>query len=213
MPYSTASMVELWGQFNKSSFPVRPSSLDYDAALAILIASADGEINEFCHVPQGFFEPGGVTIADELYDGRLLPSGAKKPLTPNLMPILDVSKLEYSDGVTWTTMTEGILADYVFTEDYIVLVNHPDITTYRNIRLNYVAGYDSTPENVATVSAILSAATVQQITDAADRHSLQSGGIGSAPTSFSTLTKLAFTDDLKTMLQKYRLDQVKVYRR
>lgn len=212
MPYSNRSRVEFEGQINENSFTAMPTDWNYGTSIEYLIATADGEIDEYCRVPRGFFSEGGATVQNEFHNGKHLPAGSRPLLTPKHTPVLSVSKLEYYENGAWATLAEGIDNDYIVAPEGAYLIDTPNRTTYQNIRISYRAGYPLTPQNVATVSARLAAATAHLIIDARNRAPMSVAGAAFQPPEIATLTKAAFTPPLKDMLLRYRLDQVKVTR-
>lgn len=210
MPYCTRADVEFWGQFTSSSFIVTMEN--YNSSIQRLIDHACNEIDNFCRVPFGFFNAGGVAVDNEYHDGLRVPSGTKPLLRPNYLPVLSVTKLEYLESGSWVTKTEGNSDDYIVVEHGIHLVTLPDRTDYKNIRVSYECGYKKTPEIITTVSGRLAGAVGQQIIDANKRDAPTLPGVTLSTPQLNMLTKVSFTKELKELIQDYRIAQMQVYR-
>ena len=209
MGYSTLNDVQFWGQFSNSDFGSDAGDYDYINSVQRLIDFADGEIDSYIRVPKGFFN--SVVVDNEYHDGKRVPSGNKPLLRPNYIPILSVVKLGYWENGSWVTKTEGNSSDYIVLEHGIRLVTLPDRTDYKNIRLTYKCGYVQTPAIIVTVSGRLAAAVGQLIIDANKREPATLSNLNVGVPELASLTKVAFTPELKDLLSEYRLRQVRVY--
>lgn len=135
---------------------------DYETFLeADIIPIATKIIEDYCGVPSGFFDAGGVTIADEYYD-----SDGSGHLWLKYRPILSVTAVAYNEkGLTeapsWVSLAEGPGVN----KHYLVYAERGLIFIYdkvppegkKNIKITYKAGYSSTPVSVAEIAKQLSA--------------------------------------------------------
>lgn len=204
--------MEFWGQFSSSNFGTIPSDWSYDTCIMRLIGFADGEIDNFCMVPHGFFTAGGVVVSEEYHDGKHVASGNRPLLSPDYTPVLDVHKLEFYEGGAWVEKTEGMTGDFTVTPQGFILRALPDRTDYGNIRLTYQCGYKETPAEVVTVSGRVAAAVGQLIIDADKRVGATTQGQTVTVPELASLAKVAFTPELQAKLKQFRLQQVQVYR-
>ena len=215
MAYTTSAEVLFWAQMASGDLEV--TMTDFDTSITNIIAYASDIIEEYCRVPSGFFDAGGVTITDEYHDGTEVGRnnsyvrffGVRK--TPFLhlkyTPVISVTTVheETSPG-SWTARTEGRANTFLVTENGIRYVRNSPAYDYKNVKVTYVAGYAATPSAVSRVCARLGANMLHHIIDSEDRA--QSTNLGPAGISFGAdfmgIAKTLLTTELKTLLNPYR---------
>ena len=216
MPYSNQAEVETWGQFGSSNLGDKGYS--YDNTVQALIKWADNAIDDYCMVPMGFFEAGGVAVQNEFLNGADIAYiggiqkffnwyyGGTSHLKFKYRPVLTVEKLEEETGAgVWTTRTEGTGNDFIVVDDGVRYITNTPSYKYKNVRVTYKAGYTQTPGRVNECSARLAAAFGQRMVDARTRRNVAvSGGVTVAQPPTPTLTKSVFTEDLKKLVQNYK---------
>ena len=125
------------------------SDSDFNTFLDSLIVLAQSMIENFCRVPTGFFAASGLAFTNEYHDFQY-------PWMSLLYyPVLSVSKVEYNDqgyGATanWVTVTEP---DYIMnlSAGQLMLVNKVPAILEQSIRVSYIAGFSSTPDDIKQV--------------------------------------------------------------
>ena len=134
------------------------SDSEFVTFLSTLISRAQGMIDRYCGVPDGFFEPGGVTRTAELYD-----HDGGEILFLDYAPVISVSSLEQRTsglGMTevWEALTEGASNDFIIYKAQGKIYFIKAVSAgYQKIKVTYVAGYASTPGDLADVCAQLAA--------------------------------------------------------
>jgi len=215
MPYSNKRDVEFWGQI--ASGKIGSIGPDYNESIQQAIAHADHMIDDYCHVPEGFFNPGGIEIQQEYLNGTDVAYlggitkffnwyyGGTSHLRFKYRPVLSVTKLEEETAAgTWTTRTEGTGNDYIVVEDGVRYVTNTPAWKYKNVRATYLIGYATTPGNVTQVSARLAAAILHRIIDAKDRVKASVSSLHAEHSSETSLGVAIFTPDLQRLLEPYR---------
>jgi len=215
MPYSNKSDVEFWAQDTRTD--IGTIGPDYNESLQRAIAIADGDIDDYCHVPHGFFSPGGIEIQQEYLNGTDVAYlggitkvfnwyyGGTSHLKFTHSPVLSVTKLEEETAAgTWTLRTEGTGNDYIVVDDGVRFVTNTPAWKYKNVRVTYKVGYKTTPSNVAYVSARLAAAILQRIVDAKHRHKASGFGMSVDVASETSLGANIFTEELQRKLRRYQ---------
>lgn len=217
MPYCTIEDVKFWGQLDDTSkLGGAGDGYDYTNSIQRSIEIASNRIDDYCEVPKGFFEPGGVEIQKEYHDGaRVIYTGkvtrfyafdygGLAHLKTDYTPVLSVTKLEEETSAgSWTTRTEGSNDDYVVVDDGVRYVKNVPTWKWKNVRITYKAGYKETPQGVIDVCGELAAAILHKIIDAQKRSRASSGGASTEPTGVR-LTDTVFTKDMKLDLKRYR---------
>jgi len=215
--YSTREDVLFYGRFSTSNL----GNFGYGGEEAIIkaINAADAKIEEYCGVPEDFFENGGIAIEDEYHDGIEVGSYGPYPsfglmgykhrpkLRFKYVPVLNVKRVEEETSAgTWTTRTEGSASDYILDreKDGVRWIANVPSYDYYNVRVGYIAGYEKTPQTVVEVSGRLAATLVQQILDVENRRKISSGDLTEEPPDVR-LDSPIFGDELKNMLANYRL--------
>lgn len=137
------------------------SDSDFVAFLNNLIALVDGMIDNYCRVPAGFFEAGGLAVSGELLDYPFQAPGMS-PFQYRLWlvlwyhPVLSVQKVEYNTAgyqqtPNWVTIVEP---DYIvkLPEGLLMLVNKIPALPFNSVRVGYTAGYSATPTALKQVA-------------------------------------------------------------
>jgi len=97
---------------------------EFDAYIATLIPLAQGLVDQFCNVPEGFFEAAGYEESSGLYDYR------ETLIHLRYHPVLNVSKVEvnttaYGSAANWVELTS---TEYIFAKDRGLLkIAHDEI--------------------------------------------------------------------------------------
>jgi hypothetical protein len=214
MGYSTKADIEFYGQFSSDDF--EDKGYDYEAAIAKAIQDADHMIEQYCNVPEGFFEPGGLEIQQELLNGLDIAYvggitnffnwyyGATSHLKLKHSPVLSVTKLEEETSAdTWTQRTEGSGNDFIVVSDGVRFMKNTPAWRYNNVRVTYKAGYSTTPSQIARVSGMLAAAVLRQILKAAKDEGASMGGATMSNTKTS-LSDTVFSEDLKQEIVNFK---------
>jgi len=213
MVYSTQTEVETWSQI--ASTDLGSIGHTHADSIAYFTENADHSIDEYCNVPDGFFDAGGVTVTDEYHDGASLGYHGyfiiyNKYLAPLLMlkyrPVISVTTLkEEVTAGSWTTRTEGQDDDYLVIEEGVRFLRNLPKYKWKNIKVTYVAGYAATPPAVSDVSAQLSALIIHRVLDGKSRSSGSVGGLSaSTPEQFMNLANAELTPRMKNRLKPYR---------
>jgi hypothetical protein len=169
-------------------------------------------------VPRGFFEPGGIQIADEYHDGNEIAYyysvnklyewqwdyDAFMLLPLKYTPVISVTTVEEETTPgTWTTRTAGSANDYIVVSDGVHFVaNFPD-PGYKNLRVTYLAGYALTPRIIQDTSAKMAALALQKILDTRDRLSASAGGVTFTPVPKSNIDYSSLTPSMKTDISQF----------
>jgi len=213
MTYSSQADVEFYGQFDTSDNISK--GYDYTNSIMKAIENADSRIDEYCNVPEGFFNPGGITIQQEYHDGTeigdyglLVSFGLSIKRRPFLRfkhsPVLSVTSLEKSDSSgTWSALTEGRTNDYLVMETGVRFLKNVPSYDYKNVRVTYRAGYNTTPANVAQCSGLLASAILNQVLHAKDTENISIGNLSVTDKITVTLSSNVFTEELKSLVRHY----------
>jgi len=212
MSYSTKTDVEFYGQFTSGDFGT--SGYDYASSIAKAIQTADRMIDDYCNVPESFFNSGGIEIQLEYLNGTDVAYlggitkffnwyyGGTSHLKFLHTPVLSVTKLEEeTSSGTWTTRTEG--TDYIVVEDGIRWIQNTPSWKYKNVRATYKTGYKTTPAIISEVSAKLAAALLRNILDSAKQTQVSLGG-ATVSTPKASLSDEILSDSLKVRLDRFR---------
>lgn len=215
MPYSNQSEVETWGQL--ATGDLGSHGYNYDNTIQALIKWADHAIDDYCSVPRGFFEAGGIAINNEYLNGTDVAYiggvtrffnwyfGGASHLKFKYKPVLTVEKLEEETSAgTWTTRTEGRGNDFIVVDDGVRFIRNTPSWSYKNVRATYKVGYTQTPGRVNECSARLAASYGHRIHDAKSRSTVQAGGLSVTQLPTPNLTSSVFTKDLKKLVRNYK---------
>jgi len=160
MVYCTKDDVKAYSKISYSDLGFA-SDAAFDTFLDGLIGLAQGIINSYCSVPSGFFDAGGISFTNQLYDYR------HPWIDIWYFPVLSVSKVEYNDqgyGTTanWITVTEP---DYIINKGtgQLMLVEDTPAIVDQSVRVSYTAGYSSVPDVIKQVAIQLSSNILHEI--------------------------------------------------
>jgi len=167
----------------------------YDAFLNDLITASESLVEQYCNVPSGYFQAGGVSFQNQLYDYRY-------PIFLRYTPVISVQSVEintasYGQSPNWVTLET---TEYVVNAEAgcIYLVKRIPAVTLQSVRVSYTAGYSSTPEVVRHVVKALCSNMLHEI--------LQrkiSPLIRVEDWTIRLVVPESFTNELKTMLTPY----------
>jgi hypothetical protein len=126
------------------------SESEFNAYIGTLIPLAEGVVDQFCHVPKGFFEASGYEETSGLYDYR------ETWIHLRYHPILSISKVEvntasYGSPANWVQLST---TGYIAAKDrglLKILSEHKPAEMLQSIRVTYTAGYAETPEIIKYV--------------------------------------------------------------
>jgi len=128
------------------------SDAEYEAFINDLITYAESIVDNHCNVPSGFFNAGGLSFTDQLYDFRY-------NLQLRYYPVLSVSavkinKAGYTQTPDWETLDS---TDYIVDKNagIIHFVSDTPAIVEQSVKVSYTAGYSSTPSTIAYVTAQL----------------------------------------------------------
>ena len=160
MVYCTKDDVKAYSKITYSDLGYANDTA-FDTFLDALISLAQGIINSHCSVPSGFFDPGGLSFTNQLYDYR------HPWIDFRYYPVLSVSKVEYNDqgyGTTanWVTVTEP---DYIINKGtgQLMLVEDTPAIVEQSVRVSYTAGYSSAPDVIKQVAIQLCSNILHEI--------------------------------------------------
>ena len=151
MTYVTAEEVKGYAKIDYKDLGYETQS-EFNSFLSSLINQVEGVIESYCNVPSGFFQDGGLTFTDELYDFH-------NPVALRYRPVISVSKVEvnkagYGLAPDWQTVdSTDYIVDYNagliwFTADFPAV-------KLQSVRVTYTAGYTSTPQAIKNVCLML----------------------------------------------------------
>jgi len=153
MGYTTADDVKNYSQLSYSDLGFSDDTA-FTNFINTLIGIAEDIIDDYCDVPDGFFDDGGVKLT-EYYD-----SDGSGELWLKHRPVISITSLQYNEkGPTetpsWVSLTEGPGDDthyLIYPEKgFIYIYSKIPPAGKRNIKVVYTAGYSATPEPVAHV--------------------------------------------------------------
>ena len=124
---------------------------EFEAYLNELVPLTGGIVDQFCHVPKGFFEDSGLAVLNQLLDYRA------DWIHLKYHPVLSVSKVEvnvsaYGTAASWSELS--VSTEYVVAKDRGLIKVVGDTIPAKllqSVRVSYTAGYSSTPEAVRYV--------------------------------------------------------------
>lgn len=168
----------------------------FDTFLDSLILLAQGIIDDYCNVPTGFFETGGLAFTNELHDYHY------PWIDLRCCPIISISKIEYNTQGYGTApiWVEISSQDYIINTQtgQLMLVNKIPAIPEQSLRVSYTAGYTATPDPVEHVCLQLCSNLLHEI--------LQrkiSPVVRVDDWTFKVLTPEAFTRELHALLSRY----------
>ena len=142
MVYCTKDDVKAYSKITYSDLGYANDAA-FDTFLDTVISLAQSIIDNYCSVPSGFFDAGGLSFTNQLIDYRY------PWIDLRYYPVLSVSKVEYNDqgyGITanWITVTSP---DYILNSDtgQLMLVEDTPAIVEQSVRVSYTAGYSSVP--------------------------------------------------------------------
>ncbi len=122
---------------------------ELDAFINELIVSAESLVESYCNVPRGYFEAGGMSFTNQLYDYRV-------PVYLRYRPVLSVSTVEvneagYGQTPSWTTLAS---TDYLLNllEGSVRLILKFPAQEFQSVRVSYMAGFSAVPETIKYVA-------------------------------------------------------------
>ncbi|MCJ7423558.1 hypothetical protein MUP01_04730 [Candidatus Bathyarchaeota archaeon] len=122
----------------------------YDTFLDSLIALACSIVDNYCCVPSGFFDAGGLAFSNQLYDYRY------RWISLKYYPVLTLTKVEYNTqgyglAASWS---EIVSPDYIvkMDEGLLMLVNKSPAVEENSVRVSYTAGYSAVPSPIKHVA-------------------------------------------------------------
>jgi hypothetical protein len=203
----------MWAQMTSSAFAV--TDTDFSTTVTNYIAYADDLIENYCRVPSGYFDAGGVTITNEYHDGRevgqvslwayTIGTRSDPMLRLKYTPVISVTTLsEETSAGAWTSRTEGRDDDYLVMENGVRFMANIPSYKYKNVRVTYVAGYAATPGSVAVCSARLAAALLHKVEDATRRQGVSLSALNAEKAIDPSLGANVFTPPLKELVKPYR---------
>lgn len=204
MPYTDSDTVKTWAQTTAAALGV--AGYDEPSSYQHFIEAACHAIDQYCDVPDGFFEGGGVEVQQEKHDGLEAFSTSVRPfIRLNYAPVLSVTKFEEETSAgTWTPRMEGRNSDYIVVGDGVRFNSNVPDYDYDNIRVTYKAGYNVTPAIVADVAARLAGNIIQRVIDSRSRTKVSVSSISAdTPTELVGVAAMVFTDELKSMLSGF----------
>ena len=125
------------------------SDSEFEAFLNDLVDHISGVIENHCRVPAGFFEAGGLSFTDQLYDYR-------NPLDLRYKPVISVSSVKvnkagYGQAPDWQTLgSTDYIVDYEAGLIWFV-ADYPAVQL-QSVKVSYTAGYAETPQIVKFVA-------------------------------------------------------------
>ena len=113
---------------------------------------AEGIIEDFCQVPRSFFEDGGYTQTNGLYDYR------EDWIHLKYRPGISVTKIEvdvsaYGDAASWQELSTA--TGYIIALDRSLLMIVGDVkpsAMFQTVRVTYTVGYAVTPQMIGLIA-------------------------------------------------------------
>jgi hypothetical protein len=152
MTYTSVDDVKALAKINYDELGY-DSDAEYEAFINDLITYAQSVVDNHCNVPNEFFNAGGLSFTDQLYDFRF-------SLQLRHYPVLNVSAVKintagYGQTPSWKTLDS---TDYIVDEHagiiHFVSGDVPAVEE-QSVKVSYTAGYSSTPSTIAYVTAQL----------------------------------------------------------
>lgn len=152
MTYTTVDKVKELAQMKYTDLNF-DSQAEFDALVNTLIGSAEAIIENFCDVPDGFFEDGGATVTDEYHDLR----ESDDFIQLNHKPVISITSAyvndaEYGAAPNWSAISTNSMYLYMETGQ-LYFYNLTYSVIEQNIKVTYVAGYSSTPGDIDYICA------------------------------------------------------------
>ena len=148
--YVTADEARLFSRLAYADLGYETKS-EFKAYLSELVPLGGGIVDQFCHVPKGFFEDSGLAIVNQLLDYRA------DWIHLRYHPALSVSKVEvnvsaYGTAASWSELAAATEYVVALERGLIKIVgNTTPAELLQSVRVSYTAGYSSTPEAVRYV--------------------------------------------------------------
>lgn len=147
MTYVTVDEIKSFSKLEKKDLDYETEG-EFESYLETLIPLVEGLMEDFCHVPRGFWDDSGYTHTDALMDYREAWIHLKHK------PVISVSKVEvdtsnYGDSPSWTELSEH--TGYVLAKERGLLKIVGDTVPavmLQTVRVSYVAGYATTPMTI-----------------------------------------------------------------
>lgn len=198
MTYITVKKARTLAQMKMEDLEFDTDS-EYEATVNDLIVHAQSIIDNFCDVPTGFFEAGGVTLTDEYHDLKRTNSYVSLRYKPVIsITTASVDTAQYGSASSWSVVAEANRrVDLVSGALYFY-----NLTFYviqQNIKVTYVAGYAATPGDITYVAGQLVANALH---DALQRKVAPVVRIDDWAVRMSG-SKI-FTKELQDMLRRYK---------
>lgn len=175
----------------------------FDTFLDGLILLAQSVIDDYCNLPNGFFDTGGLSFTNELHDYHY------PWIDLRYYPVLSTSKVEYNDqgfGITpnWITIA---VPDYILNAHtgQLMLVNKIPAISPLSVRVSYTAGYNTTPDVVEHVCIQLCCNLLHEILQRKINPQVQAEEM-----TFKLLVPAAFNPESRAILDPYRRKNVAV---
>jgi hypothetical protein len=152
MTYTSVDNVKALAKINYDELGYG-SDAEYEAFINDLITYAESIVDSHCNVPSGFFNAGGLSFTDQLYDFRY-------SLQLRYYPVLSVSAVKvntagYGQTPSWSTLDS---TDYIVDKHagiiHFVSGDIPAVAE-QSVKVSYTAGYNTTPYTIAYVTAQL----------------------------------------------------------
>lgn len=174
-----------------------------------LIAYAGAQIDEFCRLPEGFFNAGGYSVTAEMYDYKfpytqlyVFPLYRLPPVSLRYQPVVSVSKVEYNTqgyGLS-PNWVEIVLPGYIFDPIActVTIVLKMPAMAQLSIRVTYIAGYAAVPDIVRYICAQLCSNILHEILQRKLSPQVTPGNV-----VMRIVTPAAFTPDLQDGLKHF----------
>ena len=197
--------------FSKVSYTDLGYSTDSDFVTLInsLIAYAGALIDEYCRLPESFFNAGGYIITNELYDYKfpytqlyVFPLYKLPPIALRYMPVISVDKVEYNThgyGLepNWIEIASpGYIFDPVACS--ITIVMRMPAMAQLSIRMSYTAGYSAVPDIIRYTCAQVCANMLQEFLQRKISPVVTPTNI-----AMKVVTPVAFSQDLQDGLKHF----------
>jgi hypothetical protein len=206
--YCTSDDVKSFSQISYTDLGFANDSA-FVTFLTALITYAGSVIDEFCRVPEGFFNSGGYSVSAEMYDYKfpyttlyVFPLYRLPPVSLRYQPVLSVSKVEYNTqgyGLS-PNWVEIVLPGYIFDPIActITIVLKMPAMAQLSIRVTYTAGYSTVPDVVKYTCAQLCANILHEILQRKLSPQVTPGNV-----VMKLVTPTAFTPDLQDGLKHF----------
>jgi len=128
---------------------------EFDALVNTLIDCSESVIDNYCDVPDGFFDDGGVTVTDEYHDLKESDDFIQLEYKPvSSISSASVNGAAYGSAPSWGAIATNSIYLYKMTGQ-VYMHSLTFTVTEQNIKVTYLAGFAATPGDIDYICAQL----------------------------------------------------------